>query len=45
MGYSLNEMRLREQNEQLNSLKNTVNLLSTILENKSLNTDEATGLL
>ncbi|MBE9602732.1 RhuM family protein [Pedobacter sp. MC2016-24] len=44
-GYSLNEMRLREQNEQLNSLKNTVNLLSTILENKSLNTDEATGLL
>lgn len=38
-------MRLREQNEQLNSLKNTVNLLSNILENKSLNTDEATGLL
>lgn len=44
-GYSVNETRLREQNEQLNSLKNTVNLLSNILENESLNTDEATGLL
>ncbi|MNK19728.1 Fic/DOC family protein [compost metagenome] len=44
-GYSLNESRLREQNKQLNSLKNTVNLLSNVLENKSLNTDEATGLL
>lgn len=44
-GYSLNESRLKDQNEQLNSLKNTVNLLSNILENKSLNTDEATGLL
>jgi hypothetical protein len=44
-GYSLNESRLREQNKQLNSLKNTVSLLSNVLENKSLNTDEATGLL
>ncbi|WP_316749638.1 RhuM family protein [Pedobacter gandavensis] len=44
-GYSLNESRLREQNDQLNSLKNTVNLLSNVLENKALNTDEATGLL
>lgn len=31
-GYSLNE--LREQNDQLTSLKNTVNLLSNVLENK-----------
>lgn len=44
-GYSLNESRLREQNKQLNSLKNTVSLLSNVLENKLLNTDEATGLL
>lgn len=44
-GYSLNESRLREQNEQLNSLKNTVSLLTNVLENKELNTDEATGLL
>jgi prophage maintenance system killer protein len=44
-GYSLNETRLRDQNEQLNSLKNTVSLLTNVLVNKSLNTDEATGLL
>jgi len=44
-GYSINETRLKEQNEQLNSLKNTVTLLSNVLENKSLNNDEATGLL
>ncbi|WP_214229568.1 RhuM family protein [Pedobacter sp. B4-66] len=44
-GYSLNESRLREQNEQLNSLKNTVSLLTNVLENKELNSDEATGLL
>jgi prophage maintenance system killer protein len=44
-GYSINEARLKEQNEQLNSLKDTVTLLSNVLENKSLNNDEATGLL
>lgn len=44
-GYSLNEIRLREQNDQLKSLKNTVGLLSNILENRPLNSDEATGLL
>jgi len=44
-GYSINENRLKEQNEQLKSLKNAVTLLSTVLENKSLNNDEATGLL
>ena len=44
-GYSINETRLKEQNEQLKSLKNTVTLLSNVLENKSLNNDEATGLL
>jgi hypothetical protein len=45
MSYSINEKRLREQNEQLKSLKNTVTLLSNVLEKKSLNNDEATGLL
>jgi prophage maintenance system killer protein len=45
IGYSINEKRLKEQNEQLKSLKNTVTLLSNVLENKSLNNDEATGLL
>ncbi|WP_367866206.1 RhuM family protein [Pedobacter sp. WC2423] len=44
-GYSINEKRLKEQNEQLNSLKNAVTLLSNVIENKSLNNDEATGLL
>jgi len=44
-GYSLNELRLREQNKQLSSLKNTVSLLTNVLENKELNSDEATGLL
>ena len=43
--YSINETRLKEQNEQLKSLKNTVTLLSNVLKNKSLNNDEATGLL
>ena len=44
-GYSINEIRLKEQNEQLKSLRNTVILLSNVLENKSLNNEEATGLL
>ncbi|MES2417060.1 MAG: RhuM family protein [Bacteroidota bacterium] len=44
-GYAINEKRLKEQAKQLISLKNTVNLLSNILESKELNSDEATGLL
>lgn len=44
-GYSINEKRLKEQAEQLTSLKNTVNLLSHVLESKELTSDEATGLL
>lgn len=44
-GYSINETRLKEQNEQLSSLKNAVTFLSNVLENQSLNNDEATGLL
>ena len=44
-GYAINEERLKDQAEQLASLKNTVNLLSNVLESKELSTDEATGLL
>lgn len=44
-GYAINEERLKDQAEQLASLKNTVNLLSSVLESKELSTDEATGLL
>ena len=44
-GYSINEKRLKEQSEQLTSLKNTVALLSNVLESKVLSSDEATGLL
>ncbi|WP_233603020.1 hypothetical protein [Pedobacter sp. KBW06] len=36
---------MRYQNDQLKSLKNTVGLLSNILENRPLNSDKATGLL
>ena len=44
-GYTLNEKRLKQQTEQLSNLKNTVSLLSNILQTKELNSDEATGLL
>lgn len=44
-GYSLNEEHLKLQAEQLSGLKNTVNLLSHVLESKKLTSDEATGLL
>ncbi|HEY4197231.1 MAG TPA: Fic family protein, partial [Mucilaginibacter sp.] len=35
----------KEQTEQFNSLKQTVNLLGNVLKNKELTSDEATGLL
>lgn len=44
-GYAINEQRLKEQAEQFNSLKQTVNLLGNVLKNKELTSDEATGLL
>ncbi len=44
-GYAVNEQKLREQTEQFNSLKQTVNLLGNVLKNKELTSDEATGLL
>jgi len=44
-GYSINEKKLKSQEQQLNNLKSTVNLLSNVLQNKELTSDEATGLL
>jgi len=44
-GYSLNERKLKEQTDQFNSLKQTVQLLDNVLKNKELTSDEATGLL
>ncbi len=44
-GYSINERKLKEHAEQLNSLKQAVNLLGNVLKAKELTSDEATGLL
>jgi hypothetical protein len=44
-GYSINENRLKEQAEQLESLKQAVKLLGNVIETQPLNSDEATGLL
>jgi|SRR6218665_386951 len=44
-GYALNEKKLKEQEAQLDQLKQTVRLLGNVVENKDLNSDEATGLL
>lgn len=44
-GYSINEQRLKEQTQQFNSLKQTVNLLGNVLKSKELTSDEAIGLL
>jgi len=44
-GYVLNNQKLKEQTEQFNSLKQTVNLLGNVLKNKELTSDEAIGLL
>lgn len=44
-GYAVNEKILKEQSAQLDDLKQAVKLLGNVIENKNLNTDEATGLL
>lgn len=44
-GYAIDQKRLKEQEQHLKELKSTVNLLSNVLINKELNSDEATGLL
>jgi prophage maintenance system killer protein len=44
-GYSLNEKRLREQNNRLLELQQTVNLMRRVITGRELAGDEATGLL
>jgi hypothetical protein len=44
-GYIINEKKLKEQAEKFNELKRTVTLLSNVLKNKELTSEEATGLL
>lgn len=44
-GYAINEKKVKEQSKQLDELKQAVRLLGNVIDNKSLNTDEATGLL
>ena len=44
-GFSINEKRLTQQNEQLKELQDSVKLLGDVLNYKELNTDESVGLL
>jgi hypothetical protein len=44
-GYAIDQRRLKEHSRQLEELKQTVKLLGNVIESKSLNSDEATGLL
>jgi prophage maintenance system killer protein len=44
-GFTINEKQVKEQSRQLDELKQTVKLLGNVIENKTLNSDEATGLL
>jgi prophage antirepressor-like protein len=44
-GYAIDKKRLQEQSRQLIELKETVKLLGNVIDSKTLNTDEATGLL
>lgn len=44
-GYALNERKLKEQNEQLNELRQSVKILGEVLNYKTLTNDESTGLL
>lgn len=44
-GYSIDKKRLESQSKQLADLKQTVQILGSVLQSKELNTDEAIGLL
>ena len=44
-GFSINEKRLTQQNEELKELQDSVKLLGDVLNYKELNTDESVGLL
>ena len=44
-GFSINEKRLSQQNEQLRELQESVKILGDVLHNKELTSDESIGLL
>ncbi len=44
-GFSINEKRLTQHNEQLKELQDSVKILGNILNHKSLSNDESVGLL
>lgn len=44
-GYALNEKKLKDQNKQLNELKQSVKILGEVLNYKTLTNEESTGLL
>jgi prophage maintenance system killer protein len=44
-GYSLNEKKLIQQNEQLRELRETVKILGNVLKYKELSSDESAGLI
>jgi len=44
-GYSINEKRLKETQQQFSDLKQTIKLLENVVSSKELNSTEATGLL
>ena len=44
-GYSINEMRIKEQNRQLKSLQQTVKLLGSVLDYRKISGEEGEGLL
>jgi len=44
-GYSINEKRLMQQNEQLRELRETVKILGNVLKFKELSSDESEGLI
>ena len=43
-GYAIDKRKFQDQSRQLAELKQTVKLLGNVIENKPLNSDEATGL-
>ena len=44
-GFTINEKRLKQQNEKLEELRNTVNILNKVVQSKQLTNEEAKGLL
>ena len=44
-GFSINEIKIRQQKEQLKELQNSVKILGNVLNYKALSNDESVGLL